>query len=232
MLSIIIPALNEEKYLPLLLESIRKQSFKDYEIIVADAGSKDKTINIALKYGCKVIKGGRPASGRNAGARIAKGQYLLFLDSDVILQKGFLKSFLTGFNKKGLVIASCYSAPISQKIIDKILFSFMNISMKLMSGLSPHASGYCILTKKDTFRSVKGFNEKLFVAEDHDFVKKAVKKGKFALFKQPKIWVSVRRLDKDGRVKTVFKYIYCEIYLLFHKDVRKKIYDYEFGNYR
>ena len=52
MISIIIPTLNEEKYLPLLLASIKEQSFdaaqdKDYEIIIADAGSKDKTLKIA-----------------------------------------------------------------------------------------------------------------------------------------------------------------------------------------
>ncbi len=50
-ISIVIPTLNEEAFLPTLLDSIKKQSFTDYEIIVADAGSKDKTIDIAQEYG-------------------------------------------------------------------------------------------------------------------------------------------------------------------------------------
>ncbi len=54
-LSIIIPTYNEEEYLPKLLYSIKEQNFKDYEIIVADAGSIDKTKEIAESYGCKVI---------------------------------------------------------------------------------------------------------------------------------------------------------------------------------
>ena len=61
MLSIIIPTLNEESYLPKLLNSIKKQDFQDYEMIVADAGSKDKTIEIALASGCKISSGGLPA---------------------------------------------------------------------------------------------------------------------------------------------------------------------------
>lgn len=71
MLSIIVPALNEEKYLPILLSQIKKQNFNsDSEIIVADAGSKDKTVEIARNYGCKIIPGGLPARGRNEGAKI------------------------------------------------------------------------------------------------------------------------------------------------------------------
>ena len=92
MLSIIIPTKNEEKYLPNLLRSIKKQTFKDYEIIVADNNSKDKTKKIAKRYGCKIVKGGLPGKARNQGAKFAEGDILLFLDSDPELKtKIFLK---------------------------------------------------------------------------------------------------------------------------------------------
>ena len=90
MLSIIIPAYNEEKYLPRLLRCIKEQTYKDYEIIIADANSTDKTRQIAKKYGCKIAKGGLPAVGRNNGAKIAKGDILLFLDADAKFNKNFL----------------------------------------------------------------------------------------------------------------------------------------------
>ena len=54
-ISIVIPSLNEEKFLPILLESITKQTFKDFEVIIADAGSKDNTVEIAKKFGAKVV---------------------------------------------------------------------------------------------------------------------------------------------------------------------------------
>ena len=82
MISIVIPAYNEERYLPILLDCIKKQTYKNHEIIVADANSTDSTRQIAKKYGCKVVKGGMPGIGRNNGAKAAKGEMLLFLDAD------------------------------------------------------------------------------------------------------------------------------------------------------
>ena len=99
MLSIIIPALNEEKYLPILLSQIKKQNFSGgkYEIIVADAGSKDKTVEIAKSYGCKVVPGGLPPKARNEGAKKARGELFLFLDADVVLPENSLEKFLKEF---------------------------------------------------------------------------------------------------------------------------------------
>ena len=94
MLSIVIPAFNEEKYLTRLLDSIKKQTYKNYEIIIADADSKDNTRKMAKKYGCKVIKGGIPAVGRNNGAKVAKGDILLFMDADAIIGEKFLENGL------------------------------------------------------------------------------------------------------------------------------------------
>ena len=90
-ISIIIPTKNEERYLPGLLESIKKQTVQPYEIIVADAGSTDRTVEIAKKYGAKVIKGGLPGVGRNNGAKVAKGDIFVFLDADAVLPR---ESFL------------------------------------------------------------------------------------------------------------------------------------------
>ena len=110
-LSIIIPTYNEEEYLPILLESIKKQSFTDYEIIIADANSTDKTREIAKEYGCIVIEGGLPAVGRNNGASIAQGEYLLFLDSDLELTDDYLRNVLYEFRMEHLGIAITQTLP-------------------------------------------------------------------------------------------------------------------------
>ena len=93
-LSCIIISYNEEKYLPTLLNSLRMQTFQNFEIIVADNNSTDKTREIAESYGCKVVKGGTWSTGRNRGAKHAKGKYLLFMDSDCYIPKNFLKQNL------------------------------------------------------------------------------------------------------------------------------------------
>lgn len=119
-LSIIIPTYNEEKYLPKLLQSIRKQNFRDYEVIVADAGSEDGTREIAQSYGCKIVEGGLPAVGRNKGAEVAQGDYLLFLDSDVVLTDGYLESALEEFTENDLGISITQMIPLSDSLIDKL----------------------------------------------------------------------------------------------------------------
>ncbi len=129
-LSIIIPTYNEEEYLPLLLKSIKQQDFRDYEIIVADANSKDNTVKIAEEYGCIVVEGGMPAVGRNNGAKVAKGEYLLFLDSDLKLTEDYLAKVIYEFKMERLGIAITQMKPLSKKKTeDKILHDLANLFM-------------------------------------------------------------------------------------------------------
>lgn len=91
-LSIIITTKNEEKNIGKLLESIKIQSYKNYEIIVVDNNSKDNTKEIAKKYGAKVLyKGPERSAQRNYGAEESQGKYLLILDADMILEEGILE---------------------------------------------------------------------------------------------------------------------------------------------
>ena len=90
--SVVIPTFNEEKYLPLLLKDLESQTFKDFEVIVSDANSTDSTRSIAKNYGATVCDGGLPSVGRNNGAKIAKGDILIFLDADVRIKNDFIES--------------------------------------------------------------------------------------------------------------------------------------------
>ena len=148
MISIIIPTLNEEKYLPKLLGCIRNQAYKNYEVIVADAGSKDKTREIAKKHGCRIVKGGMPAVGRNSGARIAKGSILLFADADIQFDKNFLKNAVNEFEKRNLDVAGCYIYPLGRNVIDKLFFAVFNLWTFATQFFYPNASGSGIFCKK------------------------------------------------------------------------------------
>ena len=198
-LSIIIPTYNEEEYLPILLESIEKQSFRDYEVIVADANSTDKTREIAKEYGCVVIDGGMPAVGRNNGARIAKGEYLLFLDSDLKLTDDYLRNVLYEFRMERLGIAITQMEPMSQKIEDKLFHDFANQFMISVENIKPHGAGcYGIITRKELHDECNGFNEDLDFGEDTDYIERLAKKEKFKVLRNAKIGVSTRRLEEDG----------------------------------
>jgi glycosyltransferase involved in cell wall biosynthesis len=108
LVSIIIPTKNSESHIEALLKSIKQQSYKKIEIIVVDNNSADKTKHIAKKYTKNVFnKGPERSAQRNFGASKAKGEYLLFIDSDMILTKSVVKECVEvaqNTEAKGIVI--------------------------------------------------------------------------------------------------------------------------------
>jgi glycosyltransferase involved in cell wall biosynthesis len=235
-LSIIIPTKNEEKYLPVLLKSIKEQTFKDYEIIVADNRSKDKTKKIAKKYNCKIVQGGFPGKARNQGAKAARGDIILFLDADTELRtRNFLKKAVREFKERKLDIA----APLMYlhgKKLDQLYFGFWNRLTELFQySITPFAGGWCIFVKKDLHDRINGFDERITLGEDSDYVQRAVRsklfKVKFKILKSVKIQVSVRRLEKEGHLKVAAQGIGTGLHwVLLGKD-RKNKFGYKFDIY-
>lgn len=198
-LSIIIPTYNEEEYLPVLLESIKQQDFSDYEIIVADADSKDNTVKIAEEYGCIVVEGGMPAVGRNNGAKVAKGDYLLFLDSDLKLTEDYLAKVIYEFKMERLGIAITQMKPLSKKTEDKLLHDLANLFMISVEKIKPHGAGcYGIIAKRELHERCGGFNEELTFGEDTEYIERLAKKERFKVLRNAKIGVSTRRLEEEG----------------------------------
>ncbi len=90
--SIIIPVYNVEEYIKKCLDSVFAQTEKDFEVIVVNDGTKDNSMEIAKKYKVKIInqENSGLSAARNRGVKEAKGEYLLFLDSDDYLEKNLL----------------------------------------------------------------------------------------------------------------------------------------------
>jgi len=222
-LSIIIPTFNEEEYLPRLLESIKKQNYKKYEIIVADANSKDNTINIAKKHKCKIVKGGKPARGRNNGVKISKGRYLLFMDADGMLPNNSLDKLIKEFKNKDLDVASVYLSPLDGDILDDFLYFLWDIWERIMQYIDPYLTGAFLLCKKNTFKKIGGFDESLSVGEDHGFARVADAKGfKVRILRKAKVGTSARRFKKEGRYLMSSKFLFWAFHRSYFGEVRSK----------
>src|SRR4051812_2549406 len=111
MISFIIPTLEEEKVIEKILRNLQEIVDFDYEVIISDGGSKDRTMEIARKYGTKVVEnttGQRQniAIGRNEGAKAATGEFLVFLDADVYIPNIniFIKHALAHFEQNALLL--------------------------------------------------------------------------------------------------------------------------------
>ena len=100
--SIIIPVYNVEKYIKKCLESVFNQTEKDYEVIVVNDGTKDNSMDIVKEYDVKIInqKNQGLSEARNTGLKKAKGEYILFLDSDDYIEKDLLKELNKSIENK------------------------------------------------------------------------------------------------------------------------------------
>src|SRR3989338_10952414 len=106
-LSVVIPTLEEEKYLKIALESLKKQTFKDCEIIIADGGSKDKTVQIAQKYTSRIFvyPGANVCLSRDKGTRKAKGDIIVGADADTFYPENYLTEVYKIFERNKDVVA-------------------------------------------------------------------------------------------------------------------------------
>ncbi|MBN2567341.1 glycosyltransferase [Candidatus Woesearchaeota archaeon] len=228
-ISIIVPTLDEEEYLPKLLESVRHQTFRDYEIIVADAGSSDQTRAIARAYGAKVVDGGMPGAGRNAGARAARGELLFFFDADVKIPKEFLRKAYDEMQERFLDFATCEFRPLSTHVLDRFICNLFNANIKMMQYSDPHAMGFAIFVTRRLFERVGGFDETIRVSEDHDFARRASVYRPVRVLHSTTLSVSVRRHMKEGRLAYLNKSLRIVLFRFFRGELRDDIIEYEFG---
>lgn len=230
-ISVVIPALNEAQYLPKLLECLSRQTKKNFEVIVADAGSTDSTPETARSYGAKVVEGGMPAVGRNRGAAHARGDFIFFLDADIQIPDDFMEQTTNEIEKRSIDLATAEAYPLSSFTIDKIMHKFANIFVKLYKNSNPRIPGYCILIRRNIFEKIGGFDETIQVAEDHDLVKRATELTDLSVLRSTYIKVSVRRFVKEGRIPYIGKSIQIELYRSLNGEITDGSIEYQFGNF-
>ncbi len=235
MLSIIIPTLNEEKYLPRLLESIRRQNFSDYEIIVSDGGSSDKTEEIAKSFKATFFVDSsirHPSAQRNNGARISKGDTLLFLDADSVLPSGFLPAVYEEFVTKDLAIAGFY-VKFNPNRPHYNIYSFIsnNICRFKQYTKHPAAIGAGLISRRSVHEAINGFDLEVILAEDYDYCARASVFGKFRILTSAKILYSSRRIEKEGFLKSGWKWLRMGVFTLTNRKIKKDIIKYDFGKF-
>jgi len=229
-LSVVIPAKDEENDLPVLLASLKAQTVQPHEVIVADAKSTDRTVEIAEQMGAKVVPGGMPGPGRNRGAKVAKGEYILFLDADVeLLDERFLEDNLAEMVKKGYDFACPDVEPIKGTRFDRFSHEAYNRYCRLVAPLHQHAPGFCIFVKRSFHEKLKGFDEEVTFCEDHEYAMRAAKAGKYGFLSKP-VPVSIRRFDRDSRLGITVKYLLAELHHWFIGPIKHDKFKYTFGH--
>lgn len=127
--SIIIPVYNVENYIKRCLDSVKNQTYKDYEVIIVNDGSTDKSIEIAKKYDFTIINQNNTglSAARNNGVKKAKGEYIIFLDSDDYIDKDLLKELYESIdNNPDLIRYQIRTVDDNNEIFDYNEESFNN----------------------------------------------------------------------------------------------------------
>jgi len=209
--SIIIPCKNEQGYIGKLLASLEKQHLsQSFEIIVADAGSTDLTLDIVNSYYVKlpnlrVIKGGLPSVGRNLGAKVAKGKTLLFIDADAYFKDDLIiRHSVRKFNKTKSDLLGCF-LNIENNWFVNIIYFFCNIIFRLSKFDKPFVVGSYFMIRKDLFFELGGFDESLMHCEDY-FLSKEVNPKKFKIV-DSYVYTDDRRFKKLGYMNMVMYFI-------------------------
>lgn len=177
LISIVITTKNEEAVIGDLLGTIKKQTYKNFEIIVVDNNSTDKTVEIAKRYTKLVFnKGPERSAQRNFGAKNAKGDYLFFLDSDMVLSKNVIKECVEKYQSGigGIIIPErSYGIGFWARV--------KGFERQINEG-EPYFEAARFFPKK-VFWGFKGYDERLTGPEDWDLPQRISKKLPLARIK-------------------------------------------------
>jgi len=214
MISVIVPAYNEEAFIGKCIASLEKQSLarEDYEIIVSDSSSTDRTLEIAERHSVKIVKCKKRSAGfaRNAGARKARGKTLAFIDADTVASRQWLEGVKEGLEKN----IAC-TGPIRALERDSLLlsayFRWWSFQSKLTVKLGfPVFPGFNFAVSRNAFEKAGGFLTKNITTEDFDLSLKLRKLGRVGFNKKMLVFSSTRRFRERSiffPVKNAWSYV-------------------------
>jgi GT2 family glycosyltransferase len=215
--SLVIPARNEEKYLPAVLESARiaidryKGGCERIEVIVADNVSTDRTADIAREFGCRVATVEKRVIGavRNGGARLARGKYLCFADADNPLHPDTFNELDRLLARPRVACGGLGGWPERWSPAMALFIGLMYPLLIWVCGIN----GGVVYCRREDFHAVGGYDESMLIAEDVKFVR-AVKqlarsrRQRFAATSRAPVTISVRKVDQFGEwhlMKSMFR---------------------------
>ncbi|MFH0876100.1 MAG: glycosyltransferase [archaeon] len=226
-ISIIIPTLNEEKFIGNTITQFLPYTIQNgIDIIVSDNGSSDKTGEIVRRLGVMFIpnKGKRRTIGetRNIGAEHALGNILLFCDADTRIKdvKGLLDEILIIFKDQNIVAAMPRIEIMPDQLVwtDRIYHFIYNntVCFSFFLGM-PFGAGQCQIVRKRTFNEIKGYQIGQVFGEDTTLFRRISRLGKMKFLKNQVVYESPRRFRKHGYIVQAAKGTACHLKRIFFK---------------
>ncbi len=216
-ISIIIPTLREGSFLERTLKNFESLQIQ-HEIIITDGGSADETLDIARRYTDKTVVWGEQrrqtfGEAKNAGAVLADGKFLVFIDADVIIPEPqkFFEEILNVFESNKLVAATVPLKPYAENrsLTDALFSATLNWFYIISNNLfhSGNSSGEFQMVRAEMFKKMGGFGEYLAAGEDNELFRQLAKLGRTMSYSKLCVRHSLRRPHKLGWLRTYYIWI-------------------------
>ena len=209
-ITVVIPAYNEEDFIKITLSSIADQTYKNFELIVVDNNSTDKTGEIAKSFGARVIveKKKGVAWARQAGFAAANGTIIITTDADTVVPTDWVEKMMQGFSDEKIVgfggLNRLYSGPVGSRAATRYLATaFWLIDRIASNGWNLLGSNFGV--RKSAFEKIGGFNTDLTLGEDVDLSQRLKKIGTVRLDTDLLVYSSGRRF-RNGLILGVITY--------------------------
>jgi glycosyltransferase involved in cell wall biosynthesis len=213
-ISVIIPTFNEEKYVLPTLESLARQTYRNFELIVKDGLSTDNTVSISREFADKVIltKDASIGDARNQGARHATGEVLVFLDADTSLDKNALEYVAQDFTSYRIALLLPKYGPRednanvlskTRREVSRFLIGFENFWRMYVDGF---CGGMFMPVDSSKFREIGGFDKRIRCCEDIELSYRLRKVGNVLNDYRVRAYFSIRRFILSGYIRTLRNY--------------------------
>ena len=204
MISVVIPALNEEKYLPDCLKSLRNQDYTGtYEIIIADNGSTDNTVRIAQDFQARVVPCPEKKNvfyARQIGADAAQGDIIAQADADTLYPRNWLSRIAARFEKHPEIVAVTgryvYTEPPWWAVVEYVIRTLMNMWTVPVLGRPWVVSGATFAFRRDTFVKLGGYHDIVYAPDQWGIASRLNKAGKVAFDSKLRVITSPRSVKK------------------------------------
>jgi glycosyltransferase involved in cell wall biosynthesis len=235
MISIIIPALNEERYIGRILNALKNQTFRDFEVILVDAHSEDNTRAIAKQYDFVKLVNSKTRNvsyQRDLGVTRASFRRIVFMDADGYMKPLFLEKAMKEIKKRKIIVGACYLYPDSSSLFYKLVFFIFRQWIRFISAVdSPKINGAALFSTKEMHEKIGGFNQKITFTEDYDYGHRASKYCDVK-FLRTKMYTSVRRFETEGKLRMALRYLWMGIYITLFGNPKPGTFNYKFGHYK
>jgi glycosyltransferase involved in cell wall biosynthesis len=205
MISVIVPAHNEEAYLGATLDALNRQDYGNFEIVVVANGCTDRTAEVAREKSCRLVTLEEKGLGvsRNLGGRLAAGDLLVFLDADTILEPDALRIIAQQFTERHAG-GTLKGQPDTPRFAYRLIYGLKNFMHLYVvhNGISG-----VIICWKNHFDSVGGFNECLELRENSELIRRLKRFGGYRYIGATAATTSMRRYDRRGVKHIVWLWI-------------------------